>query len=184
MEIEAQASGTIRDLIAASSEDIPVGSVVAWIDAEGEIAPAQPSSPANGNEAAASAARVAESPASPSAAPPFHAGADAPRVAQEAEARPRATPLARRLARERGLDLGSLMGTGPRGRIKACDVYQEGPPQVLPSPVVSSDEFVAPPPRPMKAEPAPAVAAHQPAARLAKAAGPLNLIRLRCGSTR
>ena len=45
MEIEAQASGTLRKLVDVSGEDIPVGTVVAWIYADGESAADAPSAP-------------------------------------------------------------------------------------------------------------------------------------------
>ena len=108
MEIEAEASGTIRTLARAGADDVAVGSVVAWIyrDGEGEgdrpsAAPAPESKPA------------AESVPAPQACLP---------VADDAIDRVRATPLARRLARERGRDLSGLAGTGPRGRVQASDV--------------------------------------------------------------
>ncbi|MFI5015066.1 MAG: acetoin dehydrogenase dihydrolipoyllysine-residue acetyltransferase subunit [Hyphomicrobiales bacterium] len=84
MEVEAPASGVIRDLSATLDAILPVGSVVAWIDATGEGAAA--------------------------AAP---AGTGASR---------RATPLARRLARENLVDLAAVAGSGPKGRVQAADI--------------------------------------------------------------
>ncbi len=166
MEIEAQASGTIRDLAAASGEDIPVGSVVAWIDAEGETATARPAASPNGHAAAPPAA--VPSPAPPG--PPRGLDIAAPPVAEVAGTRPRATPLARRLARERGLDIESLQGTGPRGRVQAIDIEAMGP---------RAAAAPASPGSPHAAEPSALVPAR--AAATASAGGPLNLTRLREG---
>lgn len=148
MEIEAQASGTIRDLAAASGTAIPVGSVVAWIDAEGEDAAARPAATANRH-----------------AAPP---------LAEAAGTRPRATPLARRLARERGLDLASLQGSGPRGRIQAIDI--EARPRAL-GPAAAP----ATPGPPLVAESSAVMPPRAAATPSGDAGGPLNLTRLREG---
>ena len=129
MEIEAEADGTIRDLVDASAKDIPVGSVVAWIDAAGEAAAEKPAA------------------AEPAPAPPHgrqqdegaeQAVAEAvgtPRVSYGGSAgvigRERATPLARRLAREHGIALADLRGSGPRGRIQASDVAAASKPVLL-----------------------------------------------------
>ena len=116
MEIEAEADGTIRDLVGASAEDIPVGSVVAWIFAENEAAASPPpaalvSRPAPAHEAK----QEPDIASSPGAAP-------RPPACAEAGDRMRATPLARRLARMHGIELRHLQGSGPRGRIQAADI--------------------------------------------------------------
>lgn len=109
MEIEAPASGILKNRVAEGS-DIPVGNAVAWILGEGE--------------SAAPVARIAEAapvksdaPASPPAAAP-----DIVSAAPAAGTGVRATPLARRLAREAGLSIASLSGSGPHGRIQRADV--------------------------------------------------------------
>lgn len=111
MEIEAPASGTLRNVTPQGS-DVPVGNAVAWIYAEGEAVDAAPK-PA----VAAPAATATGAPASAPAA----AASPAP-AAVTTGSGIRATPLARRLAREAGLDLASLAGTGPHGRIQRADV--------------------------------------------------------------
>jgi len=99
-EIEAPAEGEILECLVPAGETVPVGTVVARWSGEGAAAPAV--------TAEGSAAVEA-----PMAAPPPRSGA---RVV--------ATPLARRLAREHGVDLAALRGSGPHGRIKAVDVPQ------------------------------------------------------------
>ncbi len=110
MEVESPGAGVIRNISASEGVDIPVGTPVAFIYGEGEAVdliqtpvPAKPA-PAVQNIQAASVAPVID------ATPALQSGL------------PRATPLARRLARERGLQLTQVPGSGPRGRIQAEDV--------------------------------------------------------------
>jgi len=123
MEIEAPASGTIRGLVAASGAAVPVGAVVAWILADGEALPAAAATP---EPAAADAGAAAAAVSTAGAAAPTDIvtlPAPEPAAASIGEAgAARATPLARRLARQRGIRLASLAGTGPRGRIQSGDV--------------------------------------------------------------
>lgn len=147
MEIEAEASGTIRTLARAGAEDVAVGSVVAWIYREGEAAGAP--EPAKHAVAAPS---PTEAPRAPQEAPARAAQAAAAALPEEAPGRPRATPLARRLARERGVAIADLRGTGPRGRIQASDVAARAPaavrspPRDMPAPAAPDRPEAAPPP--------------------------------------
>jgi pimeloyl-ACP methyl ester carboxylesterase len=125
MEVEAPASGVIRDLNLALDVPLPVGSIIAWIDSAGEGKGTR-SAPNNkvkakarveaapGETIPASIDREAES-------PPMQ-GLDAIGVEDGASVSHRATPLARRLARERGIDILALEGSGPRGRLQGVDV--------------------------------------------------------------
>jgi pyruvate dehydrogenase E2 component (dihydrolipoamide acetyltransferase) len=108
MEIDSPADGILRNIMVGEGGSAPVGSAVAYIYAEGEPAemPAAPKP--------VSAPVKAEKPL-----PAATATAALPAVNGEA---PRATPLARRLARESGLAIAALAGSGPRGRIVADDV--------------------------------------------------------------
>jgi pyruvate dehydrogenase E2 component (dihydrolipoyllysine-residue acetyltransferase) len=111
-EVEAEAAGILLRIAVAEGE-VPVGTTIAFIGEEGEAVP-EVQSPAT--------------PAEPSPTPPPPAGEPEPArtVAVEAPARAdgrvKASPLARRIARERGIDLAALTGTGPEGRIVAEDV--------------------------------------------------------------
>jgi pyruvate dehydrogenase E2 component (dihydrolipoamide acetyltransferase) len=111
MEIDAPADGILRNIVVAEGGTAPVGSAVAYIYAEGEAVTAPAAVAAPKTEAAAPAA------ASPAPA------VSAPALNGEA---PRATPLARRLARQAGLAITAISGTGPRGRITAADVRAAG----------------------------------------------------------
>jgi len=113
-EVEAEAAGVLLKIAVAEGE-VPVGQTVAFIGAEGEDVPDVP--------AAAPPAEANERPLQADEAPPSE---PAPRsegaAAADGNGRVKASPLARRLARERGIDLGAVRGTGPEGRIVAEDV--------------------------------------------------------------
>jgi pimeloyl-ACP methyl ester carboxylesterase len=125
MEVEAPASGVIRDLNLALDVPLPVGSIIAWIDSAGEGKGTR-SAPNNKVKAKArvEAAPGETIPASidREAGPPPMQALDAIGVEDGASVSRRATPLARRLARERGIDILALEGSGPRGRLQGVDV--------------------------------------------------------------
>lgn len=110
MEVEAPASGIIRRISAKQGETIAVGTPVAWIYGVNETVELK--TPGAGQSRFA-----AHAPANDVAAPPVERAV----VSPSADA-VRATPLARRLAREAGLALADIKGTGPRGRIGEADI--------------------------------------------------------------
>ena len=117
MEVEAVDEGTLAAiLVPAGTQDVAVNTPIAVITAEGEDATAAAAAPA---PKAAAPAPVAAPAASAAPAPTVAAG-PAP-VAASGE-RIFASPLARRVAREKGLDLAKIAGSGPRGRIVLKDV--------------------------------------------------------------
>ncbi|MFY9773891.1 MAG: dihydrolipoamide acetyltransferase family protein [Trebonia sp.] len=114
LEVEATASGTLLRCLTGPGETVSIGTVVAWIGQPGEDIPqAVPGVP----EAAATARRV---PATVSPSP----GVASPASVSATDSSPRlpATPAARALARERGIDLAQVTGSGPGGRIERRDV--------------------------------------------------------------
>jgi pyruvate dehydrogenase E2 component (dihydrolipoamide acetyltransferase) len=129
-EVEAEASGVLLKIAVAEGE-VPVGRTIAVIGEEGEEVPTVEDSPEEegspgtareedreqGRQAAADASEQVTEIKEPTPA------------AQSNGGRVKASPLARRIARERGIDLSSLRGTGPEGRIVAEDVEgaQAGP---------------------------------------------------------
>ncbi|MGZ4338996.1 MAG: dihydrolipoamide acetyltransferase family protein [Gaiellaceae bacterium] len=120
-EVESDFSGVLLK-IALPEGEAPVGQTIAWIGKEGEeVAEAPPAETSREEEPAPTAAAPV-----PTAAEPV------PGTSSTANGRVKASPLARRLAKERGIDLGSLQGTGPDGRIVARDVEgaQGRPPAV------------------------------------------------------
>jgi pyruvate dehydrogenase E2 component (dihydrolipoamide acetyltransferase) len=108
-EVEAEASGVLLK-IAIPEGEVEVGRTIAFIGKEGESVAAV--------EAPALASKAKE--AAPESAPEPK---EEQRVSEPTtNGRIKASPLARRLARERGIDLSSIQGTGPDGRIVAQDV--------------------------------------------------------------
>jgi pyruvate dehydrogenase E2 component (dihydrolipoamide acetyltransferase) len=117
IEIEASASGILSGLQAKPDEVLPVTQVIAYILAPGEALPVKTGvSPAPGGAAAAAVAPPSplqpEAPAAHPEATPASAG----------QGKVRATPVARRLAAEVGVDLSQVVGHGSRGRVHRHDV--------------------------------------------------------------
>jgi len=111
-EVEADASGVLLKILAGEGEEIEVGKRIAVIGKEGEEVPVA-------EEPAPKAEKRAEA---PKPAPLPAERIEAPQEPSRADGRLKASPLARRIARERSIDLASLRGTGPDGRIVAEDV--------------------------------------------------------------
>ncbi|MDZ4312524.1 MAG: pyruvate dehydrogenase complex dihydrolipoamide acetyltransferase [Cypionkella sp.] len=129
MEFEAVDEGVIgRILVAEGTSGVKVNTAIAVLLEDGESADAAPA-PA---KAAAPVAVAAPAPAAAAAAPAAPAAA-APKAAG---ARVFASPLARRIAAEKGLDLASVQGSGPHGRIVRADV--EGAKAAVAAPVAAA----------------------------------------------
>ena len=120
MEVEAVEEGKIiKILVPEGSENVKVNAVIAVIAEDGEdaTAPAAPA-PQVKTEAAPKPAAKAEAAAPVAAATPR---------ATSSETRLFATPLARRIASDKGIDLTAITGSGPRGRIIKADVEAAKP---------------------------------------------------------
>ena len=117
LEVESYHAGTLLKIVAPTGRELPVGTLIAVMGAPGEAIPAEilVGSP----DASASGSRQAPKPAKPGVA----ATAE-PQVAAALPLSGRvfASPRARRVAREAGVALASLRGTGPGGRIVEADV--------------------------------------------------------------
>ena len=120
MEFEAVDEGTIGKLmVAEGSEGVKVGTVIAVMAGEGEDASAAPAPKAEA-PAAKEAPKAEPAPAPTPAPASTPAAAPAPKAAEGD--RLRASPLARRLAAEKNIDLAALTGSGPNGRIVKADL--------------------------------------------------------------
>jgi pyruvate dehydrogenase E2 component (dihydrolipoamide acetyltransferase) len=145
MVYEAPAAGALIEIVAAEGDTLPIGEVIARLGEPGE-APSGDGAPAEGKAGEGDGARESPSPvpgsaasrsprvpaaeappdASPSPTQPVGA-AEAPGAAPGAptaggDGRVKASPLARRIASENGLELASVSGSGPGGRIVKADV--------------------------------------------------------------
>jgi pyruvate dehydrogenase E2 component (dihydrolipoamide acetyltransferase) len=129
-EVEAEASGVLLK-IAIPQGEVEVGRTIAFIGAEGEevAAPVETAPPAP----APAAEPVAEALAQPVAPP----------AVQSSNGRIKASPLARRIARESGIDLAALSGTGPDGRIVAEDVERAQAGSAAPPPAAAAPASAA-----------------------------------------
>jgi pyruvate dehydrogenase E2 component (dihydrolipoamide acetyltransferase) len=132
MEVEAVDEGTIAKIVVAEgTADVPVNRVIAVLAGEGEDVKAAAAGAASGAPApkpqAAAAPAKTESPKAeaPKPAPAAAPTAPKPQAAPQAPSsgdRVFASPLARRLAKEAGIDVSRVQGSGPHGRIIARDV--------------------------------------------------------------
>ncbi len=121
MEFEAVDEGTISQiLVAEGSDGVKVGTLIALMTGDGEAAAPAPKADATPKK---------EEP-KPEPAPPAKGGGETPPAAPQPAPAPKAdtgdrikaSPLARRLAEAQGIDLASLTGTGPNGRIVRADL--------------------------------------------------------------
>lgn len=160
IEIEAPGSGILKGIRVAEGAVVPISTPLAYIVAEGESVPGDQAAPATPPAAAKEAPAPATPPAAAKEAP---APATSPAAVSQPVStdgdRVKASPLARKIAREHGIDLRLIQGTGPQGRIVERDVlaYLEAQ-KAVPTP--------PPAPAPTPA-PAPAVAGRaEPLSRL------------------
>jgi pyruvate dehydrogenase E2 component (dihydrolipoamide acetyltransferase) len=118
MAYEADVAGTLTEILAEEGDSLPIGAPIAVVG-DGSAAPtkAEPAAPAD------PAPTVDSAPAA-DAAPPAEPAPAAP----SASPRVKASPLARRIASEHGVDLSSVTGSGPGGRIVKADVEGAEPP--------------------------------------------------------
>ena len=134
MEVEAVDEGTIAKIVVPEgTQDVPVNDVIAVLAGDGEDVKAAGTGAGAAKPAASSAPppKAAEAPAAakPAPAPAATPVAAAPQAAAAApqtngHGRIFSSPLARRLAKEAGIDVARIAGSGPHGRVVARDVEQ------------------------------------------------------------
>jgi len=116
MEFEAVDEGVIgKILVAEGTDGVKVGTVIAVLAGEGEDVSAVSAAPA-------AAPAKAEAPKAAEAAPAPAAATPAPAAIASKEGRVAASPLAKRIAAAKGVDLATVKGSGPNGRIVKADV--------------------------------------------------------------
>lgn len=143
MEYEADEAGILETILVAEGESAAIGTPIAVIRSAGEAPAAVPAA------APASVEAVAPAPA-PAVRPPTPAPGPAVR-------RPPSSPLARRIARENGIDLTGLTGSGPGGRIVRADVeaavaVAPAPAALVPATVSGTSVAAAEPAEPAESE--------------------------------
>lgn len=135
MTYESPAAGTVT-LVADVGESLPVGAIIARVGVSTTAAE-------NGHAPA-----PATEDAQPTIADEQPAAASAPVV----DGSVRATPVARRLAHAHGVDLGSLQGSGPRGRVTRADVAASAGIELASAPAAPAVALTPPPTAPDRAE--------------------------------
>ena len=113
VEIEAQGDGILGGVTAKVGDVVPVGQTIAWLLKPGEAVPAPTGATQTGRTGAAAGTAVAAAAAPAAAEPASAAGA-------------RISPKARKLAREHGVDIARIKGSGPGGEILADDILNAG----------------------------------------------------------
>ncbi|WP_421988959.1 pyruvate dehydrogenase complex dihydrolipoamide acetyltransferase [Roseococcus sp.] len=146
MEVEAVDEGVLgKIVVAAGTEGVKVNAVIAVLVEAGEAVPS-----GEAKAAPAAAPKAAEKPAeAPKAAAPAAAPAPAPAASGD---RVSASPLAKRMAQQAGLDLAKVSGSGPQGRVVKSDIeaaMKGGAPASAPAAAAAQ----APAPRPAAAPP-------------------------------
>jgi len=111
VEVEAPGDGILAGITADVGAVVPVGETIAWLVGPGEKPPAMSATAAPGARASRSPERTVVAPA-------------ASVVAQRVGAAPQISPKARRLAKELGVDIEQIRGTGPDGTITSEDVQR------------------------------------------------------------
>ncbi|MCH8108827.1 MAG: 2-oxo acid dehydrogenase subunit E2 [Chloroflexi bacterium] len=156
VEFESYAEGLLQKILVAEGSTVPVGQAIAIIGAEGELI-SEPST--------ADTTPLAPAPPPVVAAPMANAAPlDVDTAPSEQIFGVRASPVARRLADERGIDLSKLQGTGPGGRITKDDVlgFEAAPAVAEPTPTpveAPTPPVVEPAAPPVQAPPTPTRAA-------------------------
>jgi pyruvate dehydrogenase E2 component (dihydrolipoamide acetyltransferase) len=147
-EVEAESDGVLLKIVVADGE-VDVGTTVGIIGAQGEDVSELVAAPSGNGDAPAAAEAPAAVPkaGTPEQEPPAaeaeskaeaEPAADAPPA--RADGQPvKASPLARRIARERGIDLTQVVGTGPEGRVIAEDVEKAAVRPAAPAPAAAPE---------------------------------------------
>ena len=122
MEWESPEDGTLTEIYVEEGGKVNIGDKIAFISGEGEEAPAeekQEEEPEKKEEKAAEAKAEKKEEKKPA---PAEKKEEETKIDKDEEARVKASPVARRIAAELGVDLGSVKGTGPDGRVIETDV--------------------------------------------------------------
>ena len=134
VEYEAYTGGVMAKIVAEEGIAIPVGGLIAVMTAPGEAIPEDILTDA-------AIALAVDSPAPAAADVQALEGPISAAVAPADTEEVRASPLARRLAKERGFDLATITGTGPGGRITEADIPEQGA-AVAPAALASSNGYI------------------------------------------
>jgi pyruvate dehydrogenase E2 component (dihydrolipoamide acetyltransferase) len=128
MAYESDVAGTLTQILAEEGDTLPIGAPIAVIGDPSEGPSEQPAGPVGEGDPPPAPVAKASSPVVPPSPPPAGGAAESSEGSSDGGAAPaggeriKASPLARRLAKERGVDLSSVAGSGPGGRVVKADV--------------------------------------------------------------
>jgi pyruvate dehydrogenase E2 component (dihydrolipoamide acetyltransferase) len=133
MVYESDAAGTLTEIVAEEGATLPIGEVIARVGEPGEAsadgAGKKPEKDdrgeSEGEERSGDGGAPERAPQEEPAAAPA-ATAAPPAEGDDGDGRVKASPIARRIAKDRGVDLGGISGSGPGGRIVRADVERAG----------------------------------------------------------
>ena len=162
MELVARVGGVLLRQTVAAGQTVPVSSPVALIGQPGETVPAAAGNGAGAGAGAGAAAAKGAQQASQKPAPPAQPPSAAPAPAPPASGRIKASPLARKIAQEQGLDLRAVQGSGPEGRIVLRDLETARPARPAAAPPAPATARAPAPLRPVPPAPFPAPAPGEP----------------------
>lgn len=129
MEVPSSDAGVVKELKVALGDKLSEGSLILLLEVEGAATAAEPKAVAPEKASAPAAAPMTAPAAAPATPPVTEPAADLRQVSFE---RTHASPSVRRIAREKGVDLNTLKGTGRKGRITREDLVNAGQ-RVLPA---------------------------------------------------
>ena len=127
MEVEAEESGTILKITGEEGAVLPVFTVIGYIGEEGEEVPDAPDAPVQPEEGKEEKKKDTKEKAIDETEKIETSGQPKSEEDDESEitrGKVRATPAARKLAREKGIDLADISGSGPKGRVHRADVEE------------------------------------------------------------
>jgi pyruvate dehydrogenase E2 component (dihydrolipoamide acetyltransferase) len=156
-EIPAPASGVLQEIKIAEGTTVNVNTVVGTIAVDGEAASAKPSAPSKAAAPVSAPPKEEKKPAAPQQSAPAPIAQETPAVPEDDE-EARSSPLVRKIAREHGISLSQLSGTGLGGRITKQDIMQfienQGSAQLVSTPASAPAQTASAAPAPRPASPA------------------------------
>ncbi|HWA52732.1 MAG TPA: dihydrolipoamide acetyltransferase family protein [Solirubrobacterales bacterium] len=132
MAYESDVAGTLAEILVQEGETVPIGTPIAMVGEGSEVAAGDEegtersaTGPVTAGDPPPPPVAKASSAAGPPTVPPVGEAINASQT-PNGGGRPKASPVARRIAKEKGLDLSELQGSGPGGRIVKADVERAG----------------------------------------------------------
>ena len=161
MAYESDLAGVLTEILAQEGETLPIGTPIARVGAgDSDEGPAgQPAGPVAAGDPPPPPVAKASSGVGPPTAPPAGGSAATPQgqtaaasAEPDANERIKASPVARRLAKDKGIDLSTITGSGPDGRIVKKDVKKAAAASAGDAPAVTGPADAPPGPSPLSPE--------------------------------